>query len=249
MGIELKQEIGMLRSRMIYNNPVKRMRLHRFYHQWIHPGNLCFDIGAHIGAQSATWLNLGARVVALEPNPRLFRYLQRRFRNKTQIAMHNDAIGEQPGQLALYISSIAPTVSTMSDVNWRTTIHDRSSFDVQWDREHLVNVLTLQQLIDQYGIPDFIKLDVEDYEYQALAGLHTEVPFLSFEYFSYQKEQSTRCIQRLETLGSYVYNVSFREYFTLNYDRWMSAEEILRWVADRDPDAHSGDIYARLTVK
>jgi len=249
MGFELKQEIGMLRSRMIYNNPVKKLRLHRFYRSWIQPGYLCFDIGAHIGDQSATWLKLGANVIAVEPNPRLFSYLKKRFRNKPQIHLHQEAIGEKPGKLALHISSIAPTVSTMADADWRTTIHDRSSFDVQWDRQHIAEVITLQQLIDQYGVPDFIKLDVEDFEYPALLGLQTAVPFLSFEYFSYLKEQSTRCIHRLETLGSYQYNVSFREYFELSFDQWMSATEILQWVSERDPDAFSGDIYARLAAK
>ena len=249
MGINIYQEIGVIRSRMIYNNPVKRRRLHRFYRNILRPGDLCFDIGAHIGAQSATWLDLGTRVIAVEPYPRLFKFLESRFHRHPAIRLVQAAVSDQMGQLELHISSIAPTVSTLADEDWRKTLHDRSSFDVQWDQRLTTRVVTLQHLIEQYGTPAFIKLDVEDFEWQALMGLQVPVPFLSFEYFSYLPDRSTRCIERLAVLGDYEYNVSYREYFELAYPRWFTREEMLAWIANRDPDAHSGDIYARQVRK
>jgi hypothetical protein len=41
-----------------------------FYRRFIRPGDLVFDVGANVGKRSAVFLDLGATVVAIEPNPR-----------------------------------------------------------------------------------------------------------------------------------------------------------------------------------
>ena len=64
----------------MYNwKPFNVFKLKRFYGQFVKEGDLCFDIGAHNGNRTSTWLSLGARVVAIEPQPRFFQYLQDKF--------------------------------------------------------------------------------------------------------------------------------------------------------------------------
>src|SRR5690348_16870321 len=36
---------------------------------FVHPGDLCFDVGANVGRKAESMLRLGARVVAVEPQP------------------------------------------------------------------------------------------------------------------------------------------------------------------------------------
>jgi len=68
------------------------------------------------------------------------------------------------GKTQFYISALTPTVSTMAAEDWRDKIDDHTSFKVTWDESIEVVVITLDQLIEQYGLPDFCKIDVEDFE-------------------------------------------------------------------------------------
>ena len=57
---------GLLRSVLMYHGiPFRRRRLTQFYAQFIQPGDLCFDIGAHVGSRLRAWTPLGARIVAV----------------------------------------------------------------------------------------------------------------------------------------------------------------------------------------
>ena len=47
----------------------------RLYGQFVRPGDLVFDVGAHVGDRIAAFRRLGARVVAVEPQPALVRTL------------------------------------------------------------------------------------------------------------------------------------------------------------------------------
>lgn len=59
---------GMARSlAMYYGIPFRAARLRRFYGQFVRPGDLCFDVGAHAGNRVRAWRALGARVLAIEP--------------------------------------------------------------------------------------------------------------------------------------------------------------------------------------
>ena len=70
---------GLARSTLIYRaRPWRRQRLDRFYRRFIAPGDLVFDIGAHLGDRLAAFARLGARVVAVEPQPTFAAALRRR---------------------------------------------------------------------------------------------------------------------------------------------------------------------------
>src|SRR2546430_16588745 len=61
---------GVLRSlRIYYGNRSQRAAMDRLYGQFVHAGDLVFDIGAHVGDRVGAFRRLGARVVAVEPQP------------------------------------------------------------------------------------------------------------------------------------------------------------------------------------
>ena len=48
----------------------------RLYGSFVRRGDLVFDVGAHVGDRVASFRRLGARVVAVEPQPALVKVLK-----------------------------------------------------------------------------------------------------------------------------------------------------------------------------
>ena len=56
--------LGLIRSLVIYHNPLTRLAWRRFYRDLLDPGDLVFDVGAHVGTRARAMRAAGARVVA-----------------------------------------------------------------------------------------------------------------------------------------------------------------------------------------
>jgi hypothetical protein len=89
MKFNLNKYLGVLRSVMIYyGKPFNKRKLKRFYRQFIQPDDLCFDIGAHLGNRSDAWISLGARVIAVEPQPACISFLKKKTGRESSILPH-----------------------------------------------------------------------------------------------------------------------------------------------------------------
>jgi FkbM family methyltransferase len=245
---DLKSRLGLLRSRAIYLwKPFSRRRLRRFYRQFVRPGSLCFDIGAHLGGRSRAFLDLGARVIALEPQPACAAYLRKRWRGERRFRLIPKAIGAQAGNASMHINRMNPTISTLSPAGWRSAMAAAAIQRERWEDRVAVEVTTLDRLIEDYGMPDFCKIDVEGYEAQALAGLSRPIPALSFEFISFDAGGAKACLRRLTALGGYRFNWSMRERLRLESPEWVSASRAEQMIDSLGPAVVSGDIYARLS--
>ena len=76
IGVSVTKWLGLLRSVVIYHNPVRTRPLRDFYRGFLGPNDLAFDIGAHVGNRSRAMRAAGARVVALEPQALFARFLR-----------------------------------------------------------------------------------------------------------------------------------------------------------------------------
>ncbi|HWR92744.1 MAG TPA: FkbM family methyltransferase [Desulfobacterales bacterium] len=111
---DFKSRLGLLRSEAIYFwKPFTRRRLRRFYGQFVRPDELAFDVGAHLGSRSRAFLDLGARVVAVEPQPQCAAYLRRRWAGERRYRLVTSAVGAQPGRAGLHVNRLNPTISTL----------------------------------------------------------------------------------------------------------------------------------------
>jgi FkbM family methyltransferase len=199
-----------------------------------------------VGNRVRAWRRIGARVVAVEPQPAFMRLLRRWYRSDPEVTLVGQAVGASPGQATLLISQRTPTVTTLS-AEWTAAVRQARSFaGVEWDASLPVGVTTLDALIAQYGEPVFCKVDVEGYELEVLKGLSRPIRALSFEYIPATMEIARACVDRLCSLGAYAFNWTVGEGMRFQSEKWVGGEAMSAWLAALPTESRSGDVYARL---
>ena len=236
---------GVLRSlRIYYGGKHDRSAMDRLYARFVQPGDLVFDVGSHVGDRIAAFRRLGARVVACEPNPPLVKTLRLLYGRDASVTIEPVAVGAAPGEIELKINVDNPTVSTVSRDFVKASEGAPGWQGQVWDKSLRVAVTTLDALIARHGIPAFIKIDVEGFEAEALAGLTQAVPALSFEFTTIQRDVAHACLQRCAALGYVRYNAALGESQTLVHPDWQDAGAIVHWLDGLPMEANSGDVYA-----
>lgn len=220
----------------------------RFFGEFVGQGELAFDIGAHVGSRVSAWRKLGARVVAVEPQPDCVRVLRLLYGRDPDVTIVPLAVGARPGRARMGISTATPTVSSLS-TDWIESVRaDRRFTRVRWDSTVDVAVTTLDDLIARHGEPAFCKIDVEGFEVDVLTGLGKPLRALSFEYLPPAHDAAIDALERVERLGAggYRYNYSPVETMRWASERWLDAEDLVRLLERFRPLGRSGDVYARL---
>ncbi len=203
----------------------------RFYSAFVGPGSLVFDVGANIGTHSKIFLSLGASVVAVEPTPSLLEGLRR----IPKLNVEACALGEAEAKLPLSVSGLHFLNSLVP--GWEKRIIGK-----QDTRIVNVPVTTLDALIAKYGMPDFIKVDVEGYELKVLSGLSKTAKYLSFEFHTAELEVAIACVNRLEGCR---FNYCLGEARKFVLPGWVEEEEICSLLRSMPRDWQQvGDIFA-----
>ncbi|MGD9880266.1 MAG: FkbM family methyltransferase [Reyranella sp.] len=235
---------GVLRSlRLYHGHPARHRAMEKLYGQFIRSGELAFDVGAHVGDRVRAFRRLGARVIAVEPQPALHRTLRALFGRDQAVTLVPSAVGRTAGTATMMINVDNPTVSTLSTDFIAASRGSPGWEDQAWPQSLEVPVTTLDALIGEHGVPSFIKLDIEGFEAEALAGLSHRVTALSFEFTTIQRAVGMAAIERCVALGYRRFSAALGEGQEL--DAWRSAAEIADWLATLPHRANSGDIYAR----
>jgi FkbM family methyltransferase len=241
----LRTARGVMRSLNVYYRDRSRAgAMDRLYSQFIRPGDLAFDVGAHVGDRIAAFRRLGARVVAVEPQPALVCTLKMLYGMRGDVTIEAKAVGRSAGTIEMKVNSANPTISTASDAFVDAARGAPGWEDQIWDNAIQVPMTTLDALIAARGEPAFIKIDVEGYEAEALAGLTRPVRALSFEFTTIQRAVARACIERCVALGYRQFNAALGESQQLG--EWRSAGDMSAWLDGLPHSANSGDVYARL---
>lgn len=117
--------------------------------------NLVFDLGMHNGDDTAYYLARGFDVVALEANPNLCTEGLKRFAaNEKQLTILNKAFADASvEEIAFYISHT--NLEWSSTEEWRVLASSDDATKV------IVPGTDLQTMYDEFGVPHYIKCDLE----------------------------------------------------------------------------------------
>jgi len=217
-----------------------------FYGRFLTAGDLCFDVGANIGNRVKVLLKLPARVVAIEPQAECVRILRAAFgRNRNLEAVVPKALGAEEGQAEIMVSDTS-VISSLSP-EWVEAVRQSGRFGRQtWERKRIVPVTTLDKLIEQYGRPAFIKIDVEGFEYQVIRGLSQPVKMISLEFTPEFLDATFQSIEHLQDLGGIRLNYSLGETMEWALEKWVSAGEMMRILEGlRNNAGVFGDVYVK----
>src|SRR4051812_32432261 len=148
------------------------------FSQLVRSGDLVFDVGANIGEFTGAFRDLGARVVAVEPQPRLAAHLRRRFSADPAVTIVETAVSDHAGVATLYCTT-ADALATLEEDRAAGTTGPGA--ELEWGGEITVPLRTLDALVAEHGRPTLVKIDVEGHELGVVRGLTTVRPAVFFE--------------------------------------------------------------------
>ena len=224
------------------------------YAQLINEGDLVFDIGSNCGRKVWIMRQLGARVVAVDPlytwGPEFVpEFYWRWGKDKDVMPVARAVTAER--QIEIAINRFMPYVSSI-DRAWMTeSAHGIKDKNQPYYREtslvrRQVQGITLDGLIGIYGLPRFMKVDVEGHENAVLATLTTPVPALNMEF--HRDWIPSPAMEHLDDMGPYEWTYALDNTGKFAAP-WMSREELLAWLPKHLTDTGKGswgDIYGRL---
>ena len=177
----------------------------------IKPGDICWDIGANIGFYTcllASRVRDTGAIVAFEPAVRTCGYLCENvsLNQFTNVIVVNKGLSDRTEQRHLYYTEagLAEGTASLKYAN-RRAASERVTLD------------TIDNLIRELPVPDFIKIDVEGYQLEVLRGgehcLKTHAPLLMAE-LKDVGETNRAMFQEIE---NYVANLGYQLYEIRKY--------------------------------
>lgn len=231
----IRRVVGGVRHR--WGHWKQRRRLRTLYRPLIRPGDLCFDVGANEGQWTRVFLDLGAKVIAIEPQPEVCQ----RFLHRLKAEVRCVAVGSAEGEATLHLARESSSVAHIG-AHWQEGPFSYMS----WDRKITVPVVTLDHLIERYGLPDVCKIDVEGYETEVLKGLSSPIPLISFELQASFLHLAHECFELIQNLGEYRANFMVGDSGVF-FGQWGKLSDVLeriRTTAEENP-LLVGDVFVR----
>jgi FkbM family methyltransferase len=234
-GLRFRLFPGEYVDSQIFIEGIYELHLLRFLRRHFR-GRVMLDVGANIGNHALALAPNFDEIHCFEPNPvALERLRDNAALSGATLHIHPVGLGAADAELEFHAntsgnlggSSFARTSSPVSGI-----LPVRRGDDT----------LAAQGI----GGVDLIKVDVEGFEADVLAGLSRPLRGLSFEYLPPAHDAALAVLELVEKLGRYRYNYSPVETMRLASDRWLDAAELVALLDRYRPLGRSGDVYARL---
>jgi FkbM family methyltransferase len=220
-----------------------RRQLTGFYSQFIRPGDLVFDVGANVGIYADAFTELGARVVAIEPNPECVRLL-RKLSERTHVQVEPCAVSDTPGSVLLQLSELNQLSS--ANPEWRSMVERSPDHGGgRWSERIEVESITLDQLAKRYGVPQFVKIDVEGFDDRVMFGMSFQPAALSFEFNRLLPSVGWRCFDAPILEDNYEFNFQDAIQLRCVLPAWLSRAKFAERLENLVGPNQSGDVVAR----
>jgi FkbM family methyltransferase len=218
----------------LYSNLVEfkqRKKLKKLYSFFVQKGDLVFDIGANIGEHSKIFGSLGTKVIAIEPTRELNKKIRK---NSPRAIIINKGVGSKKEFTKF---------KKFKDSGHNTFYKDNPKLSEQkFVGTEEIEIITLSKLMNDFGIPKFIKIDVEGFEWEVIQTLDKPVKYISFEFTQSIFEVAKECIDFLEKKG-YEFNWTYSIFNRLIERKWLNSENLKKRI---NKNNLFGMIYARL---
>jgi FkbM family methyltransferase len=131
--------------------------------------DLIFDVGLHQAQDTRFYLKKGFRVVAVEASPQLVDSARSEFAEEIaagQLTIVDAAVAPEPGEVTLHLNQRSEWNTINADWNDRNAALGSPSTDTV-----RVPAVRFDSLIEKYGVPYFLKIDIEGADMLCLEGL------------------------------------------------------------------------------
>jgi FkbM family methyltransferase len=236
ISLNLYGPLRRLHRQLLDREGLKRLRDNvALYTPFISRGDLCFDVGSNIAEKTEAFLKLGARVIAFDPQPYCACETSARCGPNRRLTTVEAAMGAVPGKLPMYLCNFSAVSSLVP--NWSKEVREVIQ----------VRVMTLDQAIEQYGLPQFCKIDVEGYEMEVLRGLSRAIPIVTIEYHLNEKDirKTLDCVDYLSRFGKLSVNITRGEEAGFHWPHWIDYNLFHEYFPSRAPHDY-GDLFIRL---
>ena len=236
--------LGWLKSRLMYDLvPGRRRQMQRFYADMLQAGDLCFDVGAHVGSRAAVLAGLGCEVVAIEPHPFLAGKLRQRFAQTRNLQIRQLAVSDTAGQATLYSSPRYLTVSSLQRA-WTDSLRKVRPHNISFTDEVVVEAQTLSGLIEQHGVPRYCKLDIEGMDVVVLRALEQPIEIISFEHLPGLITDTAEAVAALSDLAEYRFNHFPRESHLFQLAKPVAGDELIDSLQASAAARSASDVFA-----
>lgn len=209
--------------------------------------NLVFDIGANMGIKTFMYSAIAEKVVAVEPQENCMSYLlSLKKLYPAKVVIEPFIISDINGTVNMYVMK-EHTLSTINPSFISNVIEPRFHSNILKTVSH--PSITISQLINKYGIPDYIKIDTEGSEDKVVSTLNVAVPLISFEFSGEMNDVFKNVIDRLVSINpTYRFNFTlFEDYYRFQLKDFVTYHEFMKsyfpWLVN---NKKGGDIYCML---
>lgn len=239
-----RYRLALFKSKCVYQYVPGRSRaMKALYGSLLSAGDLCFDLGSHVGNRVDVLTQLSCKVVALEPHPLLASYLRRRFAGNPDVVVDERGVSDEPGPATLHWSRRNLTVSSLKR-DWLDSLRAVRPHNIAFTESQTVEIATIGELIRNYGEPRYCKIDIEGLDLAVIRSLPVAIDIVSFEHLPHQLDATAASLAALGALADYRYNFFTRESHRFRVPAPVSAEALLRELRGIDDRGWSCDVFA-----
>lgn len=204
-----------------------------------------FDIGANIGKWSIANLEQCDRIIVVEASPTTFNRLIDSVGNHTKLICLNYAVCSSTEEYITFYN-FAENADTLSTINKDWINSEKSRFYNQYTYNEIkCKTITLDSLIDKYGLPELIKIDVEGGEFECISSLTQKVSELCFEWASETNDITFNCLDYLEKLGYTKFAVQLKDNYTYRPQSYTDVNILKDFLKKTTPKIEWGMIWVK----